>query len=287
MNKNYRHMKTRTDKKLTQKQRFEYIRACIHKNGEVEVANTAEILGISQETVRRDLNVLASQGELRKTHGGAVRAQSNFELAFAERLINHRDEKEAIANEAVKILSPGDSMFIDSGSTTIAFAEKIVGIKDLTVFTNSPLVAKILWELNRASNISICLLGGHYAGDYVETLGAMVLAQMKDFFVDYAFIGAGAVHAELGIMDQHHGEAILARQMLLQSRHHVVLADSSKIGQHGLVHVVGFDQINVLITNPFMHVELTKTLNKNGVRLIVCPPERSHESDVLPYSHGR
>ncbi|GHU06998.1 DeoR family transcriptional regulator [Betaproteobacteria bacterium] len=274
-------MKTRTDKKLTQKQRFEYIRACIHKSGEVEVANTAEILGISQETVRRDLNVLATRGELRKTHGGAVRAQSNFELAFAERLINHRYEKEAIANEAVKILSPGDSMFIDSGSTTIAFSEKIIGIKNLTVFTNSPLIAKILWELNRDANISICLLGGHYAGEYVENLGAMVLGQMKDFFVDYAFIGAGAIHSELGVMDQHHGEAILARQMLLQSRHHVVLADGSKIGQHGLVHVVGFDQVDVLITNPFIHAELTRALNKNSVRLIVCPPAKSHEVEVL------
>ena len=265
-------MKTRADKKFTQKQRFEYIRTCIHKTGEVEVSNTADVLGISQETVRRDLNFLAARGELRKTHGGAVRAQSNFELAFAERLKSHRDEKEAIANEAVKILSPGDSLFIDSGSTTIAFAERIVGIKNLTVFTNSPIISKIVWELNQDANISVYFLGGHYTGDHVETLGHMVLSQMRDFFVDYAFIGAGAVHAERGIMDQHHDEAILARQMFIQSRQHIVLADSSKIGLQGLVHVVGFDQVDVLITNPFEHADLKKALNKNNVKLITGSP---------------
>ncbi len=255
---------------MTQKRRHDIIRARINEDGQVDVGTLADQLGVSHETIRRDLSALAAQGELRKTHGGAVRAQSNFEQAFTERLHSNHREKEAIGRRAAQILSPGDTMFIDSGTTTLAFAEQIGSIANLTVFTNAPLIAKALWERNRT--MDIYLLGGHYAGDYMETLGHMVLAQMKDFHVDHAFIGAGAVHPELGIMDQHHDEAVLARQMLRQSRHHVVLADRSKIGQRGLTHVVGFDDIDLLITNSFDNPELTQALDQHNVRLFCCDP---------------
>ncbi|MCS2147438.1 DeoR/GlpR family DNA-binding transcription regulator [Scandinavium manionii] len=214
-------------------------------NGQVFVNELSDIFQVSQETIRRDLNKLEEQRLIKKIHGGAVSSQFGFEMEFNERAKLAASEKKAIARHAAKLFKPGDSLFIDFGSTTLEFTRQLVEINELTVVTNSPLIANVLHE---NSSIKTILIGGEFISSKFECVGAIALDNIKRFFVDYAVIGAGAVHTDVGMMDQDINEAAIARQMIENSNRTVVLADGHKLQNHATTLVCGWDKIHYLFT---------------------------------------
>ncbi len=214
-------------------------------DGQVFVHELADLFQVSQETIRRDLNKLEEQRQIKKIHGGAVSSQIGFEMEFNERAKLAADEKSAIAKSAAGLFNPGDSLFIDFGSTTLEFTRKLVAVNELTVITNSPQIAGVLHE---NETIRTILIGGEFIHSRMECVGPIALDNLKRFFVDYAVIGAGAIHVDAGVMDQDINEAAVARQMIENSHHTVVLADGHKLGNHATTLVCGWDKVSYLFT---------------------------------------
>lgn len=217
----------------------------LKNHGQVFVNELADYFNVSQETIRRDLNKLEEQRQVKKIHGGAVSAQFGFELEFNQRAKLAEDDKKAIALRAAELIKPGDSLFIDFGTTTLEFARQIASVNQLTVMTNSPVIATLFHE---NSTINLILIGGQFGLSKMECVGPVALQSISAFYADYAVIGAGAVSPEAGIMDQDLEEAAVARQMIKQSNKTIVLADGHKLANRATALVADWKSVSWLVT---------------------------------------
>ncbi len=215
-------------------------------NGQVFVNELADDFNVSQETIRRDLNKLEELKHIKKIHGGAVIAQFGFELEFNQRARLAEDDKKAIAVKAAELIKPGDSMFIDFGTTTLEFAKQITNINQLTVITNSPVIANLFHD---NTTINLILIGGQFGLSKMECIGPVALQGISAFYADYAVIGAGAVSPKAGVMDQDLNEAAIARQMIKNSNKTIVLADGHKLNNHATGLVAELKEISWLVTS--------------------------------------
>lgn len=233
--------------------------------GQVFVNELAEEFGVSQETIRRDLNKLEELRHIKKIHGGAVSAQFGFELEFNQRAKIAEDDKKNIASAAAKFIKPGDSLFIDFGTTTLEFAKKISDVPQLTVITNSPVIANLFHD---NPTVNLILIGGQFGISKMECVGPVTLQGISAFYADFSIIGAGAVSPDAGVMDQDINEAAVARQMIKHSDKTMVLADGHKLDSRATAHVASWKEIKWLVTTDPEH-KLNKLLFPKELNIIV------------------
>lgn len=233
----------------------------------VAVEALAAELEVSRETVRRDLAQLDRQGLVRRVHGGAVNTQTATEAAYERRLHEQAEAKRAIAAAAVRLFEPGDSLFVDAGTTTAAFAEALGQLSGLTVVTNSVAVARAIWDGGQDNGVH--LIGGRYNGAVGECVGEAALEQIARFRTDHAVITAGAVGAE-GVMDFDVHEAAVARAMQAHARSLTVLADHTKHDGRALARVCGLDEVNRLVSDRPPGGALAAALARAGCEVIAA-----------------
>jgi DeoR family transcriptional regulator, glycerol-3-phosphate regulon repressor len=253
-------------------ERRERIAAVVREASRASVDELANMLDISRETVRRDLALLSEQGVLRKVHGGAVHFQSARESPLDDRKAAARFEKMAIARRAAQLFEPGDSLLIDSGTTTTYFAEALGRVGSFAVITNSVAVAAELWNAPHRSDVY--LLGGKYFGDGQEVLGPLAVEQIHALHADHVVLTIGAMDTDGKCMDFNAEEAFIARAMIASGRQVTVLADGSKLGRHALFQVCGPGQIDRLVTDQAPPRPLADTLKAAGVEVIVAGNHR-------------
>ena len=249
-------------------QRRREIVAAVEGRQRISVDALAATLEVSRETIRRDLSVLSERGLLRKVHGGAVSIQTASESAFAKRVRHQRIEKQAIARRAATLFSPGDSLFIDAGSTTAAFAVELARRDRVTVITNSVEVAASLW--GAAAGHRAYLLGGRYSGEVAETLGPMALELIDRLQADHAVLTIGAVDPLHGFMDYNIEEAAIAQAMIRQARSTTVLADSTKLARTALVKVCGLEAVARLVTDRPPPEPLRQALERTRTEIVLA-----------------
>ena len=218
----------------------------LREHSRLSVAELSGWTGTSQETIRRDLSSLASQNLLRKFHGGAELAPADKESPFDVRMGEHAAQKRQIARLAASLPSEGETLFIDTGSTTIAFAAELAHRNRLTAVTNSPTIAG---QLRRAGGFTgVFLLGGEYHSEVDETIGPLCIEQIKRFRTTHAFLTIGALGPE-GIMNFDINEAEVARAMVAQADRVTVLVDSSKFTRTALFEVGPLSCASRLVTD--------------------------------------
>jgi DeoR family glycerol-3-phosphate regulon repressor len=220
---------------------------CVERDGEVSVPDLAARFDVSAETIRRDLTHLAATGALQKVHGGARRIRLHVEGSFEERMSEQAAEKATIAQNLRALISPGDTCFIDTGTTTLACARALAEVPGITIITNSLHIARIL--ANGQGHSQVFLLGGIYAPDNGETVGPIALAQIAQFHADYAIIGAAALDAAIGPMDADFDEAAIARAMCENADKIIVVAASAKFGKRALHRVCPLDEVDILVSD--------------------------------------
>lgn len=170
---------------LKPKDRQAEIAARIERDGEMSVETLTAVFEVSPETIRRDLARLSEQGLVRKIHGGARPAQLHSEPSFAERMTEDTGEKQVIGAKLRDEIRPGDTLFMDTGSTTLIASDALRDVANLTIITNSLLITQ---KLGGTSGKTVYLLGGAYGAGNQQTLGAMAIEQIGRFQADHAIM---------------------------------------------------------------------------------------------------
>lgn len=240
----------------------------IRRQGKVSVEELAALLATSRETIRRDLTQLSDTGKILKVHGGAKMPRVMGEGPFKQRLSENVGVKMEIAKAAAALVEPGETLFIDTGSTTLFFAEAIARIPGLTVVTNSTEIARTIATADTTSRAF--LLGGEFKADNSQTVGTMAATQVRSFRAHHAFLTVGALDARTGAMDYNIEEAQIARAMIEQSETITVLADSSKLGALASFEVCTLSGIDRLVTDRTPPSDILEGFNAEGGKVILA-----------------
>jgi DeoR/GlpR family transcriptional regulator of sugar metabolism len=219
----------------------------VARDGEVTVESLAQVFDVSAETIRRDLSQLAGTGALQKVHGGARRLRLHAEGSFQERMADNASEKRVIAEKLLSVIEPGDTVFMDTGSTTLIAAEALSRLPRLTVITNSLRIAQVMGRGDKSSRVF--LLGGLLQQDNAETLGQMTVDDLGRFQADHAICSPAALDMGVGAMDADFDEAQVARAMCAAARHVIVLAHGAKLSRKAAFRICPLVDINLLITD--------------------------------------
>jgi DeoR family fructose operon transcriptional repressor len=242
----------------------------ISRRGRLSVVQLAEQFEVTTETVRRDLSTLDRMGLVRRVHGGAVPAGSLtvIESGIGERDQSNTQAKEAIANAAVSLLPPPDSVIvIDAGSTTARFAAALPRDHRLTVITHAVPVATRLAGLPQ---IELHLLPGKVRPTTHAAVGAETVAALADLRADVAFIATNGLTVGHGLTTPDSDEAASKRAMIACARKTVVLADSTKLGVETAVRFATLDSLDVLVTDSDVEPSIRRALESAGIEVLVA-----------------
>jgi len=239
----------------------------VREHKKISVERLSALTTASRETIRRDLTVLANQGLLKKYHGGAMSADEPIEHDFRRRKMLQAEEKQGIARLAAALFKTGDSILIDTGSTTIALAQELARKQHLTIISNSLAITQVIGR-GEPSN-RVFLIGGEYLADASESVGGLAIAQIQQFNVSDAVITVGAIN-ESGVMDFSLQEADIAKAMLAQAKRLTVVADSTKFGATALFRVCGLEKIHRLVVNQAPDAALALALQQAHVEVHIA-----------------
>jgi DeoR family fructose operon transcriptional repressor len=230
------------------------------RHGRVEAGRLADELGVSAESIRKDLTTLEDRGLLRRVHGGAIPVgELAAEPAVHER-ISFFAEKAAIARAALEHLPPaGGCIIVDAGSTTARFAEYLPADRELLAYTNALPIGQLLAQ-NPA--IDLWTLGGLIRQKTLATVGPNAVWQLKSINVDVAFLGTNGISLTRGLTTPDSAEAAVKAAMGQAAKRRIFLADHSKIGEVRLHRHAGLSDVDLLITDagidPADHQKLTQ-----------------------------
>jgi DeoR/GlpR family transcriptional regulator of sugar metabolism len=263
------------------RQRQTYILGRVREDGGVRVGDLARELGVSDMTVRRDLELLEKQGLLEKVHGGAtaVAGSAVFEPGFAAKSVLQEPEKEAIAEAAIRLVSPGMAIGISAGTTTHELARRIVDVPGLTVVTNSFSVADTLHRA-ASSDCTVILTGGiRTPSDAL--VGPFAVAAIRTIHVDVLFMGVHGMDPHSGFTTPNILEGETNRALVEAARRLVVVADHTKWGVVGISSMARLDEADTVITDDGISDEARGILSGAIRELVVVPVVRPAPVPIL------
>ncbi len=261
------------------RQRQAVILERVREDGGVRVADLVRELGVSDMTVRRDLEILSDRGLLEKVHGGAA-ALSDLAVAeptFVAKSSRQQAEKSAIAAAAAELVEPGMAIAISAGTTTHALARNLVDIPRITVVTNSIPVADVLHHGGRPDQ-TIILTGGVRTPSEA-LVGPFATAALRTIHVDLAFVGVHGMDPHSGFTCPNLLEADTDGALINAARRLVIVADHTKWGVIGISSIARLDQPDVLITDCGLDQEARRTLERVVRHLIVVDPAATEAPD--------
>ena len=252
--------------------RQERIAKVVSEFGFVRVRELSDRFGVSEVTLRSDLDTLERRGLLRRVHGGAMAGgDTRVERTFEEAAEALSAEKASIGRAAVNLMSSGESVIIDVGTTTTAMARALVAetsLGDITVITNSLTIAL---EVERgAPRLNVIVTGGTLRPkqhSLVNPLGSAFFSQLR---VSTLFLGCNGIDPNHGVTNINLPEAEMKRAMVAASQRIIVLADSSKLGAIALANVCPIDLVDVLVTDRSAPVDLCAELRARGVQVVIA-----------------
>ncbi len=234
--------------------------------GSVMVSKLSVELGVTEETVRRDLEKLEAKELLRRTHGGALSLDGgSYELSLEKRKSLNVESKQALAHKAVQSVATGDTIFLDASTTTFYMAKEIKTMKNITVITNS---IRVINELVGVDGIKVIAVGGIVSSNQSFT-GAVTENSISDnYFADKVFFSGKGVGDNAMVLDSNEQECFVKQRMIKNSRLSYCLCDKTKIGRVGCIKLSSFEDIDFFITDAELDDSLKAVLNEWSVELI-------------------
>jgi len=238
--------------------------------GQVSVRALARELRVSEVTIRRDLKRLNTQGKLLRVYGGAVADdRMAYEFSFREKEGRRREEKAAIGRAAARLVEPGEAVFLDTGTTTLAVARSLRLARVGLIVTINLCVAS---EYVGQRDTRVLVPGGEVSHLSPDLFGEWTLERLADMNVDVAFLGCDGVDAANGFYAADPKSAAVARLMLRQSRRAFLVADSAKFGRRAMVRIASVAGLTGVVTDSRVPRAQRRRLNSAGLKVIVAAP---------------
>jgi len=255
---------------LNTQQRFDHILAQVYERGHVAVKDLAGEMSVSEATVRRDLRALADEHQIELVYGGATVAR-NLDFSFRAKHMRNLQAKRRLARLAGELVSDGDQIFIDSGTTCFEMVPFLKRRRAVSVIVNS---ARVAAELGPAPGVSVILLGGQYRPDRMDTIGPVATATLDQLRGYVAFIGADGLSMEFGLSASDIDSAHLYRLAVRNARETILVVDHTKFLASSLFKIVDWDAISRLVTDQPPLPEWAAFLDSRGIE-VLHPPASS------------
>ena len=244
-------------------QRQDLIYQLLQQTGRVVGTDIALQLGVSEHTVRRDLQAMARKGLCKKVYGGAV-SQFKQSANFETRVTRSVEEKDAVARRCAELIKPLTCIFIDGGSTYLAMVDFIPEELELTIVTNSPQIAAALSSREKGE---VIMLGGKVNAQTGSVLGSGPLSQVKEMSFDQMFIGVCGLDVQAGLTAVYYEDACFKKEVLGQSNEIIAAVIADKMQQIARYRVAAFDEIDIVVAS---NLTATESLAHSSIRLEIA-----------------
>jgi DeoR family transcriptional regulator of aga operon/DeoR family fructose operon transcriptional repressor len=256
-----------TGRELYPEERREQILAQLNQDGRVSVTDLSKQFGVSEVTIRADLQALAEHRLVLRTHGGAVLASRAFyDISLAKRRQQQVPEKSRIGEAGAAMIANGDAIFLDSSSTALAIAQRLKSHHDLTIVTNSVIIAH---EMLDVPGVTVVMPGGTLRRDTASLVGTDGLGVLHGFNIQKGFFGAHGISLPEGLTDVSADEAEAKRPMVAMCRRVVAVLDATKWGRVGLASFARPEDIDCIVTDVHAPAELVGTVRSLGIEVIL------------------
>jgi DeoR family transcriptional regulator, fructose operon transcriptional repressor len=247
-------------------ERQQKIAEMLQEKASIKVNELAVIFSVSESTIRRDLREMEENGLLSRTHGGAVGlTTTSFEPTFREKEDEKHDEKVLIGSLAVSLIEDGDTIILDSGTTTLEIAKRITS-KGITVITNSIDIAAVL---SNKDDIELIVTGGSLRFTTRAMVGHITENVLSNFRVDKAFIGANGISISQGITTPNLTEAHTKKAMMNVAGKVFIVADSSKFNNVCFSVICPADKVSAIITSSDLDSDTVKEFEAEGIEILM------------------
>ncbi|HEX3985333.1 MAG TPA: transcriptional repressor AgaR [Acidobacteriaceae bacterium] len=249
-------------------ERRRHILSLVQSQGRVLVGELSRALGISQITIRKDLEHLQSRGLVQRTHGGALRLQSGalFDPSLQEKQKQHSQEKQRIADQAARLVQEGQCVMLDSGTTTTMVAHALKRFSQLTLITNAVNIAADL----ASTNFEVILIGGTLRKNSFSLVGPLAEDVLEEMHADILFLGVDGFDVETGITTPNFLESRVNRAMVKASRRIVVVCDSTKFNRRSLSRIIPTAAVHCVITDKNLPRETEEALRNQNIEVILA-----------------
>lgn len=242
---------------------LEYLR----ENHRASTRALSDLFGVSEVTIRLDLQKLEEEGWLARVHGGAeIGPRLQHELPMAARELQNLEAKQRIAQAAVGFIQNGDTILIDSSTTAFHLTEFLKGYQNLTVVTNNFHVARVLSPLR---GLDVVILGGSVRSETWSIVGPLAEEMIAALRIDKGFFGAAGVSLRRGLTDADIREVQIKRKMAASTQQLYALVDSTKFGKEAFSTTIPLEKVDYLITDG-LPPEFAEPLNRLGVDIIIA-----------------
>lgn len=257
-------------REMFNEERQHKIEEILSRNKSIKVAELSKLFNVSESTIRRDLKVLAEKGIIKRTHGGAIINEgTHYEPSYFEKETSEIESKRKIGKAASQLIKEGDTIILDSGTTTLEIARNIKNIK-LTVVTNSILITI---ELSRYKNIELIVTGGLERWKSKALVGPIAEEIISRFRVDKAFVGSNAISLEDGIMTPDVIEGNTKKAMCRVAKEVYIVADHTKFEKKSFVKFADFKEITAIITDDGLSTNIASRFVEKNIKLIIAGEE--------------
>ena len=245
----------------------------LKKNSNVSVTELSKHFGVSEVTIRKDLNLLKDRNLLVRTRGGAITNDTGTnedEMSIRFKKLAHYREKQAIGRAAADLIEDGDIVIIDSGTTALQVACNLHKFKNLTVLTNALNVAQEVLSYKR---FNVILLGGNIRSSSESVVGALAESNLKMFYCDKLFLGVDSFSVENGISTPSVEEANINQIMISRSRKVITVFDSSKVNKRSLAFITDLSKIDAVVTDDGLDKSIRSQLKAMDLEVITVKPD--------------
>ena len=244
------------------------------RDGRLDVDAAARALAVSAATIRRDLDQLAEQQMLTRTHGGARPSSVSYDLPLRYKAAKRASEKHRIAKAAAALVAPGAVVGLNGGTTTTEVARALAARSDLGSATDRPAITVVTNALNIANelivrrNVKIVVTGGVARPQSYELIGPLATRLLAELAIDQLYLGVDAISAQRGATAHHEGEANINQLMVHRAREVIVVADSSKLGRHAFARICAIGEVDILVTDTAADTDAVADITAAGVRVV-------------------
>lgn len=250
---------------ISTEKRREQIMNLVHETGKVRVTELSEEYGVSEVSIRKDLEALESEGHLKRVHGGAIALNKLYvNMDLSERYKTNASAKKHLAELAANFIEDNDTVFMNAGTTLTYVLRAIKGKKNVSIVTNSIQNAT---EAASHSSFKVILLGGEVDTKYQFTFGSDAEKQLENYHATKCILSVDGVSAESGLTLYYSNEAPLARKMIDFASSVIVVADGSKIGRDVFARITDAKKTDILITNKTEKRDTLDALLELGVKI--------------------